>query len=439
MSTEANPYRPPAESDPPPDREPASGPVSAPILSRPAAWALALTATLTMSVSYIDRQTLAAIAPSVQKALSIPDRAYGDLVSAFSIAYLVGAPAAGFLIDRIGARRGLLGAVLLWSLVAGMHALVPTFAALFALRIALGLAESPSFPGAAQTVHRALPPGDRARGFGVLFTGSSIGSMIAPPLATYLADRYGFRAAFLGTALAGLLWVPLWLRVAYADKARRALDHHDTAPGPRLSAAAMVRHPAVLRSMLVVLASAPLLSLLFNWATKLLVHDHHLTQRQTGHYLWLPPLFFDGGAILFGHLASVARARGHGDGGVPRPLLAAACLTMLAGAAIPFAPTPELVVAAACVTMIGGGGLYALPMSDVASRVPPTAVATAGGLCAAAQSVAHIVANPMIGRSVERHGSYAFIVLALTFWVIPGCVGWLLWKPPPVWRAPEAT
>ena len=58
-----------------------------------------------MSVSYIDRQTLAAIAPSVQKALSIPDRAYGDLVSAFSIAYLVGAPAAGYLIDRIGARR----------------------------------------------------------------------------------------------------------------------------------------------------------------------------------------------------------------------------------------------------------------------------------------------------------------------------------------------
>jgi ACS family hexuronate transporter-like MFS transporter len=410
----------------------------APGLSRSAAWALALVATLTMSVSYIDRQTLAAIAPSVQKALSIPDSAYGDLVSAFSIAYLVGAPAAGFLVDRIGARRGLLGAVLTWSVVAALHALVPSFGVLFALRIALGLAESPSFPGAAQTVHRALPPADRARGFGVLFTGSSIGAMIAPPLATFLADRYGFRTAFLGTAAAGLLWVPLWLRVAFSKQARFVLDRAAApAQGPRLSVAETIRHPAVLRAVLVVLASAPILSLLFNWSTKLLVHDYHLTQRQTGEYLWLPPIFFDGGAVLFGHLASTARARGEGDGGVPRRLVAAACLLMLACGAIPFAATPKLVVAAMCVAMIGGGGLYALPMADLATRVPPSVVASAGGICAAAQSIAHIVANPMVGRSVERSGSYAFILLALTIWVIPGCVGWILWKPPPPHREPN--
>lgn len=403
-------------------------------LSRGAAWAIALTATFTMSVSYIDRQTLAAIAPSVQKALDIPDRAYGDLVSAFSIAYLIGAPAAGVLIDRIGARRGLLGAVLLWSLVAALHALVPSFALLFALRIALGMAEAPSFPGAAQTVQRALPPADRARGFGVLFTGSSVGAMIAPPLATWLADRFGFRAAFLGTAAAGLVWVPLWIVAAYGVRARAALDREVRAAAPRARALDMIRHRAVLRAMLAVVASAPLLSLLFNWGTKLLVHDHHLTQRATGHYLWLPPLFFDAGAVLFGHLASVARARGASDGGSPRPLLAAAAALMLVGAALPFAPTPWAVVAVMCVTMAGGGGLYALPMADVAARVPPGAVAAAGGLCAAAQSIAHIVCNPLIGRSVEQTGSYAFIAIALSLWVIPGSIGWLWWRPPPVWR-----
>lgn len=414
--------------------------VPAPRLSRLAAWALALTATLTMSVSYIDRQTLAAIAPSVQAALHIPDRSYGDLVSAFSIAYLVGAPAAGWLIDRVGARRGLLGAVLFWSAVAAAHALVPSFALLFALRIALGLAESPSFPGAAQTVHRALSPADRARGFGVLFTGSSIGAMIAPPLATWLADRYGFRAAFLGTAAAGLLWVPLWFRVAFAPGARAALDLQVArSAAPRLSTLAILRHPAVLRSTLLVLASAPMLSLLFNWGTKLLVKDFHLTQRETGSLLWLPPLFFDAGAILFGHLASSARASGKGDGGVPRALLLAAALLMLAGASIPFAPTPQLAVALACITMIGGGGLYALPMADMAARVPPSIVATAGGLLAAAQSIAHIASNPLIGRSVEQSGSYRLAALVLTAWILPGVVGWLLWKPPPIYREIETS
>jgi MFS transporter, ACS family, hexuronate transporter len=400
-------------------------------LSRSRAWLVAVTATLTMTVSYVDRQTLAAVAPDVQKALGIPDSAYGDLVSAFSIAYLVGAPLAGWLVDRVGARRSLLGAVLLWSTVAAAHMIVPSFAALFALRILLGLGESPSFPAAAQTMHRALSPADRPRGFGLLFTGSSIGGMIAPPLATYLAHRFGFRAAFLGTAAIGLSWVPLWLAVSSPADARAALDA-GPARGEAPSFPSTLRHPAVLRAALVVLASAPLLSLLFNWGTKLLVHDHGLTQLETGRYLWLPPLFFDLGAVLFGHLAALARTRG--DGGVPRGLLAAAGVVMLAGAAIPFAPTPSLVVAAMCATMIGGGGLYALPMIDLAARVPRSAVATGGGICAAAQSIAHIVANPLIGRSVERTHSYALIALALTAWVVPGCLGWLAWRPPPARR-----
>ena len=365
-------------------------------LPRGKAWLVAVTATLTMTVSYVDRQTLASVAPDVQRALGISDTSYGDLVSAFSIAYLVGAPLAGWLVDRMGARRSLLGAVLVWSLVAAAHALVPSFAALFALRILLGLSESPSFPAAAQTMDRALAPADRPRGFGLLFTGSSIGAMIAPPLATWVAHRFGFRAAFLGTAVIGLSWVPLWLAVTSPADARAALDA-GPARGEAPSFGAVLRHAAVLRATLVVLASAPLLSLIFNWGTKLLVHDHHLTQLETGHYLWLPPLFFDLGAVGFGHLAAVARARGVGGGGVPRGLLAAAGVVMLAGVAIPLAPTPALAVAAMCATMIGGGGLYALPMTDLAARVPKAAVATGGGLCAAAQSIAPIVANPLVG------------------------------------------
>src|SRR5258708_33701096 len=110
-----------------------------------------------MAISYVDRQTLAVLAPTVTKALHIDDAQYGWLASAFSIAYLVAAPIAGKVIGVVGARRGLLAAVLAWSLVAALHAVVPGFGVLFALRIALGGAGSPSFPGATQTVQRALP------------------------------------------------------------------------------------------------------------------------------------------------------------------------------------------------------------------------------------------------------------------------------------------
>jgi len=395
-------------------------------VNRKHAWALAIVATLTMSISYVDRQVLSVLAPTVTKDLNISETAYGVLASAFSMAYLVGAPAAGRIIDSIGARRGLLGAVLVWSAIAAVHAVVPGFAVLFMLRIGLGLAEAPSFPGAAQTVHRALPPAERARGFGVLFTGSSIGAMIAAPLATYLEARMGWRAAFVVTAIVGLLWVPLWIAVAWSPEGRAALDRHD--PKPTTVAPPfmeIVRNPAVLRAVLVVFASAPTIAFLLLWGAKYLVKTYGMTQTEVGHYLWLPPLCFDLGAVLFGDLSSRSRAD------TPRVLFAAATLLALAIFAAPMASTPWGSIAFFGVALAGGGGLFALLTSDMLARVPPAAVSLAGGCTAAAQSLAYIVANPLIGRSVQGTGSYRLVLQVLAVWTIPGCLIWLLWKPPP--------
>ncbi len=179
-----------------------------------------------MSVSYVDRQALAVLAPTVTRELDIGEAAYGWLLSAFALAYLIGAPLAGRWIDCVGARRGLAMAVLVWSAVSAVsaaHGLVAGFGSLLLLRVLLGLAESPSFPGAAQAIQRALPPADQARGFGILFTGSSFGAKLAPPLASYLAARFDFRFAFVG-AVVGLAWVPLWWWVTARPAVRAALD-----------------------------------------------------------------------------------------------------------------------------------------------------------------------------------------------------------------------
>src|SRR5215475_5138482 len=113
------------------------------MLSRRMAWMVALMATLTMTVSYFDRNAMGVLAPEMTKALGISNTAYGWVGSAFSMAYLLGTPVAGWWIGIIGARRGLLASVLTWSVVAALHAVMPGFAVLFALRLALGLAEGP--------------------------------------------------------------------------------------------------------------------------------------------------------------------------------------------------------------------------------------------------------------------------------------------------------
>jgi len=397
------------------------------VLSRPVAWAVVIVAMLTMTVSYIDRTTLAVLAPTVTKALDISDTGYGWLTSAFSIAYLVATPISGWWIDRMGARRGLVYSVLVWSSVAALHALVPGFGMLFGLRIALGIAEGPGFPGGAQTVYRVLPARDRARGFGVLFMGSSIGGMLAPPLASLLFRNAGWRVAFLGTAIAGLAWIPLWIALTSRREVRAQLEPPpEMTPRSRPRFADLVQHPLVMRGLVGVFAAAPVLGFISAWGSKYLVATFHTDQGDVGDYLWLPPLCLDAGALLFGDLASRLPRP---PGAPPRMLYAIAMMLASAIAILPFVATPWQAMAVMGTAMGGGGALYTLCTADLLSRMPAASVSFAGGILAGAQSLALIIANPIIGAAVDRQHDYHGVALALGAWAIPGSLIWIAWRP----------
>jgi ACS family hexuronate transporter-like MFS transporter len=400
------------------------------VISRGNAWTVAVVATLTMTVSYIDRSTLAVLAPSITKALHIGETEYGWLASAFSIAYLVSTPLSGWWIDRIGARRGLVGSILVWTSVAAMHALVPGFATLFVLRIALGMAEGPSFPGAAQTMQRVLPPEERARGFGLLFTGSSIGGMIVPPLAAALYSIGGWRVAFLGTAAVGLLWIPVWIHVTGKPAMRAKLDTHAVSGSAtaRPTFLMLLTDRNVIRALWAILATAPIFALSLSWGSKYLAREFGIAQENVGRYLWMPPLLFDAGALIFGDLASRQR---RAPGAPPRFLFTIGIVLALSLAFMPFAVTPWAAMSFMGLSMAGGGIVYTLATADLLSRVPPNAVSFAGGTIACAQSVAIIIANPLIGLSVDRSGSYDVAIYALAAWVLPGGLAWLLLRPRP--------
>lgn len=405
-------------------------------MKRSAGFTISVLATLAMSVSYIDRQVLSALAQSVKTALDIGYEPFGWLAGAFSMAYLVGTPLAGALIDRIGARRGIVLAMLVWSLVAIGHAAVTSFAMLFALRIALGAAESPSFPSAAQSVRRALEPRDRAAGFGLLFTGSSIGAMIAPPLAVWTKNAFGgFRAAFVATALIGLLWIPAWLFATRSREARAALDaEQEIASGPPPSRLRLLVDPAVLRAVILVCASAPSVMIVLIWGPQYLENAFHVSENDVARYVWLPPLCFDAGAVIFGALAS-ARDRRASDGAVHAhtdlTIVAAALCAMLALA--PLARTPWQAMAIVSLSLAGAGGCYARSTADMLARVPHGHVSTAAGLSAAAQSLVHIIANPIVGRVAQKTGSFSPALVAIGALAIPGGIAWALIRV----RAPQ--
>lgn len=393
-------------------------------LSPVRAWAVTLVATATMAISYLDRQVLAVLAPTVTAELDIDEEAYGWLASAFSIAYLVSAPIAGRLIDVVGVRRGLLGAVVLWTIVSALHSIVPGFGMLFLMRLLLGVTEAPSFPGSASAIARALPAHLRSAGMGVLFTGSSFGAMLAPPLATYLSGALGgWRMSFVGVAIVGALWIPLWLAVAWSGPVRRTLDATQPA-AERTSFLSTLLHPAVLRAAMLVISVSPLFAFVFLWGSKLLVRAHRVEQADVGAYLWLPPLMFDLGSLAFGALAA-AYARRHGATRSPLLLIGLSLAIALSLAGGSLCRTPWELTILLGIAMIGGAGIFAIVTADMIARVGAPLAATAGGITAAAQSLAYIAANPLIGRAVDAWGEYDLVMVLIALFIVPGTIAWM--------------
>jgi ACS family hexuronate transporter-like MFS transporter len=394
------------------------------------AWMVAVVATLTMTVSFVDRAALSVLAVEVIKDLGMSKQQYGWAVSAFSVAYLFGTPIAGWWIDLAGARRGLIASVLAWSAVAALHALVPGFLVLFALRIALGLAEGPGFPGAAQTIQRVLPPSDRERGFGLLFTGSSIGTMLVPPFATWIFRHAGWRAALLVTTAAGLIWLPLWYFVTRSRDVRAKLDAGtraatvDREPRPRFHE--LVVDPLLLRALAAIFTAAPIFNFPIAWGSIYLNATFHTAQADVGDYLWVPPLMFDAGALLFGHLA----ARQRRDEGVPaRGLVAIAAALCATLSLLPLAATPWQATIGMGLGMAGCAALYTLVTADLLARMPVGVTSLAAGILSGAQSLALIIVNPLIGLVADRTGDYHVQVIFFGVWSIPGAVVWLAWRP----------
>jgi MFS transporter, ACS family, hexuronate transporter len=122
---------------------------STPEVLRPlplAAWLpVAIMAAISL-ISYLDRTTLAVLAPTILGETRFTAQQFFLINSAFSAAYTIGNFSWGYLIDRFGLRMTVTASVLMWSLASAYHALLATFSGFVVARIVLGFAEGATFP-----------------------------------------------------------------------------------------------------------------------------------------------------------------------------------------------------------------------------------------------------------------------------------------------------
>lgn len=162
------------------------------------------------TVNYLDRMVMGILAPDLQRLYSINDVQYGYIQSAFALSYAIGQLGAGGFVDKVGVRLGYGCALIAWSISSMLHVLAHGPWSFGFMRGLLGVSESPNFPAATKTLSEWFPKRERAFAFGFVNAGTNMGAILAPAVVPWLATSYGWQWAFIGTGLAGLIWIFFW-------------------------------------------------------------------------------------------------------------------------------------------------------------------------------------------------------------------------------------
>lgn len=291
---------------------------------------------LSSTINYLDRQTLATLAPLLREEFHLSNAEYGLIVTAFSITYAAGAPFAGFLIDRIGLNRGISLAVGLWSLTGVATGLVRGLGGLVCCRAVLGLAEAAGIPAAGKAIHRYMLPQERALGNSMNQAGVSLGLILAPPIATWLALRYGWQMAFIATGCLGFLWIPIWKLVGQGSTLPPTRAGRGGRPGS--APLKLLRNRRLWGFVIANAFSMSTYSLWTNWTTLYLVSVSRLTLAEAAWYAWIPPVFAALGGFAGGWLSLQRMNQGMEAIAARKRVCLVSALASLATAIIPLFP-----------------------------------------------------------------------------------------------------
>lgn len=175
-------------------------------------WKVAALLCFAAALNYIDRNTLAILAPTIQKELGWTDVDYANITALFVFSYTLMYAISGRIIDYIGTRKGLAYSVGSWSLVSILHAFAASVSQFSVARFFLGITESANFPAGIKSITEWFPIKERALAVGIFSAGSAIGATIAVPLVTFISIAWGWRMAFVITGALGFVWLACWLR-----------------------------------------------------------------------------------------------------------------------------------------------------------------------------------------------------------------------------------
>ena len=383
------------------------------------------------TVNYADRASLSIVGPAMQSQLHIDPITLGYIFSAFGWAYVLAQLPGGWLLDRFGSRAVYAGSILLWSVftllqgAAGFLTGGLLVATLFALRLLVGFAEAPAFPGNSRIVAAWIPGGERATAAAVFNSGQYFATVMFAPVMGWLTHSFGWQSVFAFLGIAGIVLFVAWLQTVYAPSrhphvGRAELDHiaaggglidMDQGRGP--SQPVRWEHLKVLlsRRMLIGIyigqyCVGVLTYFFLTWFPVYLVEQRGMSILKAGFVIMLPAICGFGGGVLGGILSDALLRRGVSLSLARKIPIVAGMLLSVSMILCNYVQANWIVVLIMSLAFFGKG-LGSLGWAVVSDTAPKEITGLYGGLFNTFGNVGAITTPIVIGYLVAASKSFA--------------------------------
>ena len=154
----------------------------------------------------------------------------GAVVVALYLASALCQPAAGFLVDRYGARRLLLCGLAIQSGATALIGMFPTYEGLFVLAVAVGVGNSVFHPCNYSVMSATISERRLGRAYSIHMLVGFLGYALAPAVITVLGTAFGWQSAIIVAGLAG--FAVLSMVAAWSGEFRDSRHERQTQTDP---------------------------------------------------------------------------------------------------------------------------------------------------------------------------------------------------------------
>ena len=377
-------------------------------------WGIAFLISAAIAISYLDRQTFPWAIGAISKDIPISNEAKATLDSAFLVTYGLMYLGGGWLLDRLGTRRGFLLVMVFWSLACAAHGLAGGLFALGACRLLLGMGEGGGFPAATRAVAEWFPVGERSTAMGIINGGTGVGGVVAPPLIALILlhvqwlDLSAWRWVFFLTGALGLVWA-IWWWLFYFPPAQAA-EAAGSSPKRIIGLRDLLRFREVWAVVIAkFLTDAAWYFYLF-WLPKYLLSVWKFDIKQATAVGWIPYAASGVGCVCGGGLSSWLIRRGGSVNRSRKWALAASAALMPWVMLVPVLPNIGWVIAIFSLAFFGQQSWSTLIMVLPTDLVPKEAVGRVAGLVGMGGAFGGVVLGQLAGYLLDHGFTYAPIL-----------------------------